>query len=115
MALSEEARRLLRKGLVISAEVPASSAERMAWVGVHPFIDMRRVGKCGASGVGKTRFTVRACEALRASVEAGRDLVGELRDEREETVHSEEQVEAVLSSWGVDSSRLERDRSPYPY
>lgn len=115
MALSEEARKLLRKGLVVSAEVPASSPELMAWVGVHPFVDMRRVGKCGASGVGKTRFTVRGCEALRTSVEAGSELTGELRNEREETVHSEAQVEAVLSAWGVDSSRLERDRSPYPY
>lgn len=115
MALSEEARRLLRKGLVLSAEVPASSAEYMAWVGVHPFVDMRRVGKCGASGVGKTRFTVRGCEALRAAVESGSELTEALRNEREETVHSEQQVEAVLSSWGIDSSRLERDRSPYPY
>ena len=115
MALSEEARRLLRKGQVISAEVPASVPECMAWVGVHPFVDMRRVGKCGASGVGKTRFTVRGCEALRASVEAGRELTDELKNEREEIAHSEEQIEAILTAWGVDASRLERERSPYPY
>lgn len=115
MGLSAEARRLLRKGLVICAEVSASSAELMAWVGVHPFLDMRSVGRCGAAGVGRSRFTIRGCELPRTAVEAGEDLTGLLRNEREVTVHSEEQVEAVLASWGIDPSRLERDRSPYPY
>ncbi|WP_434389150.1 hypothetical protein [Melittangium boletus] len=115
MGLSAEALRLLRKGLVICAEVPASSAEYVAWVGVHPFVDMRRVGKCGASGVGKTRFVIRGCEAPRASVDAGHEFTGALKNEREEIVHSEAQVEAVLAAWGIDAATLERDRAPYPY
>ena len=114
MTLSAEAQRLLKKGLVISAEVPASATERMAWVGVHPFVYSRSAGKCSAPGLGQNRFAIRGCEALRSSVEAG-DLEGQLLNERETIVNSEEQVEAVLTSWGVNSSTLERDRSPYPY
>ena len=87
----------------------------MAWVGVHPFVYSRSAGKCSAPGLGQNRFAIRGCEALRSSVEAGHDLEGQLVNERETIVNSEEQVEAVLTSWGIDSSTLERDRSPYPY
>lgn len=115
MALSAEARELLRKGRVISAEVPASSAGLMAWVGVHPYVDTRVAGRCSAPGIGKSRFVIRGCEASRASVEAQRDLTGELKNERKEIVTSEEQIETVLAAWGVDSSRLAQDQGPYPY
>ncbi|AKJ07711.1 hypothetical protein [Archangium gephyra] len=115
MALSAEARELLRKGRVISTEVPASSPERVAWVGVHPYVDTRVAGRCSAPGIGKTRFVIRGCEASRASVEARRDLTDELENERKAIVTSEEQIETVLASWGVDSSRLGQDQGPYPY
>ena len=113
--LSAEARKLLRQGRVLSAEVPASSPELVAWVGVHPFVDQRSAGKCTAPGIGRSRFIIRGCEARRASVEAGRDLEGELLNERKVIVGSEEQIEAVLTTWGVEASRLELDRGPYPY
>ena len=115
MALSAEARELLRRGRVISAEVPASSAELVAWVGVHPYVDTRVAGRCSAPGIGKTRFLIRGCEAARASVAAQRELTGELKNERKAIVSSEEQLETVLASWGVDSSRLGQDQGPYPY
>ena len=115
MALSAQARELLRKGRVISAEVPASSAELVAWVGVHPYVDTRVAGRCSAPGIGKSRFVIRGCEAPRASVEAQRDLTHELKNERKAIVTSEEQIETVLASWGVDSSQLGPDQGPYPY
>lgn len=115
MGLSVEARRLLRKGQVVSAEVSASSAEWVAWVGVHPYVDPRSAGKCSAPGIGRTRFIIRGCEAPRALVDEGKDLEGTLRNERRVIVGSEEQIETVLATWGVDASRLDQDRSPYPY
>ncbi|PTL80908.1 hypothetical protein [Vitiosangium sp. GDMCC 1.1324] len=115
MSLTAEARQLLRKGQVISAEIPASSAELMAWVGVHPFVDKRSTRTCADPGRGRNRFIIRGCEAPRALVEANQDLTGSLLNERMAVVLSEEEIETVLSSWGVDSSTLERDRAPYPY
>jgi len=110
---SDKAFAMLYVGHSVGSEIAASSDDYRAWVTVHAFIAGGPTSRRPYQGVGSPAFDVWRFEVLRSSLEAGYDIVGELKDELhvivtpkeaiEDTVRA---VEEALLSWSIDPASL---------